>query len=310
MDDDRSLDFDFQFGKHERGALLHEARKVVVSYREELAGVGAGDTRSSAPSASDQAALALLEGFDEAVADFAAYPDVMRVEEQHFTEHGLKVPPRFQDLSKQFRFYWIRFPTVLKPATGTVFNKLQCAIQFNPGAKEPHLLPRAAMIMPDRKFQKLLGADVSLEVSIGEDFEFAAKTVKLEAKTALGELEASAGAKGSLVSKVGVVAGPFNYVWKKALVQHTAPGAEKVFWTLSSSQFSESDELAFIVVLQVPIEQKKVDVVAVLRAYHQLNLAASVGEAFKYFGKRLRDFCNAGAPTDAPTAKWNLTPSL
>jgi hypothetical protein len=248
-----------------------------------------------------------MDGFDRALAEFSGYPDVIRLEEQHFVEHGLAVPTRFRDLSKDFRFYWVRFATILKPAPGTVFNKLQCAVQFNPSSAG-HLLPRAAMILPDRKFQTMLGGDLGLDVHIGANFEFEAATPPATKTVAGAGGAASADVKAA--AKLGIVAGPFSYKIKRAIVDHTAPGAEKVYWTLSGSEFVETDDLSLVVVLQVPAAVTEVEIAAALRAYHRVNLADDFGPTLSYLRRRVTEFFKAGAPTAAPPTVWNITPNL
>jgi hypothetical protein len=300
--------FDFNFGDDDRSAFLNEARVAVSAMRMELD--DRGTATAGAPTPAEQAALVLLEGFDAAVAEFSAHPDMIKLEETHFSEHGLTVPPRFRELSQRFRFYWMRFPTVLKPAPGSAFHKLQCAVQFNPAEKDGHLLPRALMILPDRKFKEIASGNLGLSVKIDETFELKATAGELTKVAKNVGVDADAGVDAALAGKLGFVAGPFNYKWKRAEVDHTAPGASKVFWTLSSSEFTESDDMQFIIVLQVPSEVDQLEVAGALRAYHRLNPAADVGEAFKYLRTRAAEFFRAGAPTNAKATVWNLSRSL
>ena len=75
-----------------------------------------------------EAASHLLTQLEQTVAEFSAFPQVLRLAEKHFSDHGLPVPRRFQDLSKQYRFYWLQFPLTLKPLDNSLFVKLKCAV--------------------------------------------------------------------------------------------------------------------------------------------------------------------------------------
>lgn len=305
MNGSPDLSFDFTFDGEEREAILAEAKKTVGALRSELS-----DTVPGAPDAAEEAALRLLEEIDQAVARFSAYPDVIALEEKHFTAHGLTVPPRFRDLRRQARFYWLRFPVVLKPAAGTAFSKLQCAVEFNPGVLEGHLRPRAALILPDRKFQQALQFGGGLDVRIGESFEFEVDTGKLEAGGGGASATGQGKADVKLAGQLGLVAGPFTYTLKKAVIDHTAPGAEKVFWTLTGTEFIQGDDPTFVVVLQVPDGVEEVKIAAALQAYHGFDLGGgTLGEALRYLRQRVAAFFRAGAPTRDPKV-WDITPNL
>jgi hypothetical protein len=153
------------------------------------------------------------------------------------------------------------------------------------------------LILPDRRFREIAGANLDLDVRINEKFEFEAAAGGLAAVDA----KAAAGA--------GFVAGPFRYSFKRALVDHTAPGAEKVFWTMQDSTFNENDDLAFIVVLQVPKEVQTVEIAGALQASHGFDVAANLGDLLQYFGRRLTSFFKTGAPTIARQV-WNISPLL
>jgi hypothetical protein len=296
--------FQFPISSTERSAFLEEAMRTASAYRLTL-GSPQGDTLS----ARDAAALKLLSDLDREIVEFSGYPDIIRLEANHFSKHGLSVPPRFADLSTRYRFYWIRFPTVLKPAPGTLFHQLECGVHFNPHTSQGHLLPRAALILPDRKFQQVLSGNMGLELHIDENFEFAA-SARLEEQPCAARAAGAAAVDLKAAANLGVVAGPFKYSWRRALVDHTAPGAERVFWKFSDASFASDDELAFVVVLQVPIEVKSLEIAGALRAYHRFNPAAALGEVFDYLGQRLREFFIAGAPTAGVPKVWDLSKSM
>jgi hypothetical protein len=156
----------------------------------------------------------------------------------------------------------------------------------------------------------ILGADMGLELRISEDFQLTAATGPIALQGGPAKLQAGAGVDTKAATKLGVVAGPFKYSWKQAIVDHTAPGSEKVFWKLSGAEFTQSDDFSFVVVLQVPNGVEQLQIAGALRAYHGFDPAATLGEFFAYFGKRLKAFFKAGAPTTAPPTVRDVTPNL
>jgi hypothetical protein len=265
---------------------------------------------SQTSSAAIEATARLLTQLNQEVAEFSAFPDIVELEERHFTEHGLTVPIQFKDLSKQYKFYWIYFPITLFAAPNMPFHKLECAVEFNPGTTDAHLRPRAHLILPDRKFQQLLELKDSIELQIDEDFEFSADTGALDVQVGQVKAKAKAGVEAKAAGKFGLMVGPFTYCLKKALIEHSPIGAEKVFWRLSDTTLFHEDEPTLIVVLQVPRTVKRIEVAAAMQAYHQFNLAAAgLAEALSYFRKRLATFFRKGAPI-ADRKVWDITSSL
>lgn len=289
------LRFDFDFEQQDRTALLKEASWVFRGLGGEL-----GDAGEPA-AAADTAATRLLDQLNSEVACFGDYPDLLQLTEKDFTAHGLQVPVQFSDLERDYSFYWTRVPLILKPLDGQPFVKLKCALEFNPGA-DPHLRPRARLILPDRKFKTLLEANDSVEFRIGENFEFVPTLPKLPVGTASVEAKAAA--------KLGFVAGPFTYRLRRAQVDHSPAGSATVFWSLEGSEFFQENDPDLIVVLQVPREVREVKIAAAMQAYHSFRfLSATLGEAVAYIGRRLANFFKAGAPVEDKTV-WDVSHEL
>jgi len=152
---------------------------------------------------------------------------VIELKEEHFTTHGLIIPPRFKDLNLTAKFYWLRLPITLSPMENYAFTKLQCAVEFNSGATSGHLRPKAHLILPDRKFQQLL------EVSESFEFEVPSGGLKLEAGEA--KLKTGASVDAKIAAKMDFAAGSFTYRVKKTKLDHSPAGTEKVFWRTQSS---------------------------------------------------------------------------
>jgi hypothetical protein len=305
---DETLKFSYDFGGDNRAQLLTDAQ-------ETISGLGLLLDDTKAPT---EAPMKLLEELKSEVVKFGVYPEVLPLESRHFSEHGLKVPARFTDLSASHRFYWLRFPLTLHARAGLPFYKLECAVEFNPDEPAAHLRPRAQLILPNRKFRELMTAQQGLSLQIGENFEFEVKTpsVRLggDAESGLGISPAgSLAAQGAVDAKVagqlGFVAGPFNYRLRQAQIEHTEPDLEKVFWRLTGGEFFEEEPPTLIVVVKVPRAVKEVKIAAALQVYHHLTLAAPVWDALAYAGERVVNFFRGGAPKP-DTTTWDITPSL
>lgn len=309
MNDD-PLKFSFDFGDANHPDLLAEAQQTISALRLNL-----DNTQAAAVT---DAPMKLLEELKGEVAEFGVYPEVLPLEARHFSEHGLKVPVRFTDLSAGYRFYWLRLPLALHPRAGLPFYKLECAVEFNPDEAAGHLRPRAQLILPDRKFRELMTAQQGLSLQIGENFEFQAKTPSIRiggdstpgaAVSPTGSIAAEGGVDAKVAGQLGFVAGPFNYRLRQAQIEHTEPDLEKVFWRLTGGEFFEETAPTLIVVLKVPREVQAVKIAAALQAYHHLTLAAPVWDALTYAGERILNFFRRGAPKP-DTITWDITKSL
>ena len=296
-----SLDFDFDMAGVDRAELLAKTSQTIQALDAELG----ADAASMQASATD-----LFDHLNKGVARFSAFPDVIRLEEEHFTKHGLPVPLRFQELNRQNQFFWLRFPITLFAPEDMPFNKLECAVEFNPGVADGYLRPRAQMILPDRKFKQYFEANTGFELRINENFEFESGSPKLDLSAGDAHVKGQAAADAKAAGKLGFVAGPFTYRLKKATVDHSPVGTEKVLWRLTGAEFFQEDDPTLIVVLQVPRAVKDVKIAAALQAYHQFNpWTSALGKAFRYLTKRDADFFSKGAPLRDP-ATWDITPAI
>ncbi len=281
------FDFDFDFQDVSREDLLTEAERTMEALGNELG--PDTQTQESAKNAFDQ----LVEELKGSVAQFGESPEVLELEERHFTDHGLLVPVRFKDLAVNHRFYWIRLPFTFWTQDNLPFVKLECGLEFNPQTPVVGGRPLAQMILPDKKFAQQLEVTGSLNLQIGQNFEFEATSGKIEGSLGSGKASLQAGVEAKEAGKLGIMAGPFMYKMKKALIDHSPPGTEKVFWRLSGAQFFQEDVPTLIVVAKVPRDLPEVQMVAVLQAYHRPNLLA---QFFAFFSKRLASFFEKGAP--------------
>lgn len=300
---DENLGFSFDMKDIDRSALLTEAAN-----RLDLFGsVVLGDESSPKKETPEgNLARALLGD----VARFTGFPDVYKITDKDFLMKNLKVPVKFKELTEKYNFYWLYFPIALFPRQNWAFNRLELAIEFNPGASAAHSRPKAYEILPMKRFQTLLEVSDHLEVRLDENFEFSAKSGKLEAELlgAGGKLDAGVDVKAA--AGMGVVAGPFVYSIRKAKIEHTPTGMESVFWRLDGPEFFQENDPPIVVIAQVPIETKEVKIAAAMQAYRHFNyLSAPLQDAIKELPKALRGFFKGGLPL-RDEASWDITPRL
>jgi hypothetical protein len=295
--------FDFDISGLPREQVMAEAALTVRGLESELG------SEQAAPGEDAKAIEALLSQLGGVIAEFGASPDILPLTEEHFTAHGLPVPVRFRDLAVNNRFYWIRLPITLMPADGMPFVKLECAVEFNPG-QAPNLRPRASSIFPDKKFQEMMKSNTALEFGLSENLDLDASAGLPKVKGGIGSFKADASASGKLGATLGVKIGPFQYVWKRALIDNTGPGKEKVFWRIEGAEFFQEDQATFVIVLQVPRAAAEIKIAAALQAYPEISLlTANLSQVMKYLTSRAQNFFRGGAPV-RDTRVWDLSGSL
>lgn len=305
-----NMDFDFDIEITDRSALIAEAKHTLRGLSSELGDEPANSTKAQTD-ALIIAAEQLLTQLDCAVAELGAHPDVFELNEKNFAEHGLAMPLHFNDLSRNFKFYWLQIPTTLKPANNDMpFIKLKCAVEFNPGVAEGQLRPKTHTIFPDKKFKQYLELSDSLELNIGEEAEFKAMGEISEIQTGASKVSAGAGANAKVAGQMKLKIGSFEHIWKRAEVDHSTVGTEKVYWLLEGAEYFASDDPGFIVVLKVPRAVEQVNIAAALRAWPKFSLGvATPGEALRYFRETVANFFRNGAPVTSIKV-WNITTNL
>lgn len=300
MSSSNNFDFDFNFEGTDRAALLSEMSALY----SELSG------EEPSPDAATDPASRLLVQLEQEIAEFGTYPDVLKLSETDFTNRGLTVPTRFRNLSEQYKFYWLRFPVTFHLPSNWYFNKLECAVEFNPETTDGHLRPRACMILPDRKFQKQLEFSDGIELRIGDNFEFEATSGDISIQAGQAQTTAKASVEAKAASNLGLLAGPFTYSLKKAKVTHNDPGDSRVFWRIDGAEFFQENSPTLIVILQVPKVVEQVKIAAALQAYHHPDFwNAELGDVMRFVKEKTRTFFRKGTPL-RHTKPWDITPSL
>jgi hypothetical protein len=238
-----------------------------------------------------------------------AYPDVHRITDEDFLARHKPAPVATRALLDRFNFYWVRFPIGLRPQLHWAFNMLEARVEF--GADEPaHLRPKAYRILPDKRFQDLLKANMSLEFRLNESLEFEAGTGKLAAAVGPASASGSADVDAKITAGAGAVFGPFQYNVKQAKIDHSAPGLEWVFWRLDGTEFFQEDAPELITILQVPKALQRCTIRAELQAYRYFNFAAApLQAAVAQIPAMLRRFFEEGMPL-RDEKHWDITPGL
>ncbi len=298
---------DFQLEGCDRRALLADAAERLNVLSGYLGPDAAGGEPEGAgvSSAIESPQARLLKELREDVAQFTDYPIVEKITTNTFTDRGLAVPVRFQELARTSNLYCIHFPIVLFPKRGWAFNRLTASIEFNPGDPEARLRPKAYRILPEREFQTQLEAKTHLEFNLDENLEF-----KTGVDGAGAPANFSAGASAKVGAGIGIIAGPFTYRVVRAKIEHSAVGLAKVIWRLDGAEFFQEDDFPLVVVLSVPKETKQVTIAAAMQASRHFNtLSADLLEVFKELGRRFRRFAEAGMPIE-DTKSWDITGDL
>jgi hypothetical protein len=291
-----NLEFSFDLASIDRQTVLQEAGRLIDAGRSHLS------SGSMVPPTTAEGDL--VRDLIEDYAELAGMPDVYRITEKDFLDRQRPVPVRFQELSRQWRFFWVRFPIGLMPRRNWAFNRLEVKVEFNPGGT-PGTRPKSYQILPEKRFQNLLMVTDRLEVSIDEKFEFNAKAA---GDVGVAKAQATAVLGGQAGFKM--VAGPYEHRVSKAKIDNSGTGLEWVFWRLDGGEFFQENRPDLVVIVQVPREAKHFTVAAAMQAYRFFNYAAAdFQDAIKGLPSLVASFFRAGAPL-GDRKQYDLTAQL
>jgi hypothetical protein len=297
-----SLDFSFNMEGLDRNALLTEAAERL----NVLSGHLGGDVQK----AGDSPLAALVKELQGDAAEFAKSPVVQKITEERFASSNLQIGDRFKELTKQHDLYCVDFPVYLHAKRGWGFKRLEAIVEFNPENSDAMTRPKAIRILPDKQFQTQLQAGTRLEFGLDENLDFSAKSGAMEARAGSAQVSASAGAGAKASTGFKLLAGPFAYQVKKAKIDHSAVGLEKVFWRVDGAEFFQENDFPLVVVLQVPKGTKEVKVAAVMQASRTFSFfTADLQDAVGELGRKIRSFFEAGAPIQDQQL-WDITAHL
>jgi hypothetical protein len=308
-----TLEFSYTFDPGDTTQdLLTEAHDTVRVVGSPLAGgargagglesTGAGD--AAADPARD-AALRLLAQLRENVAELAAAePDLLPLSGAQLQASGGAAAPVLQGLGTGHQFYWLRIPYTLQPRADHRFDRLELAIELNPGAGARR--PRILSALPASEFVTVADATTELSIGIDEGLQF---SVAAGGAVPGGDAAAAhVAAHGS--ARLGFVAGPFHYRVRKAVIERGPLPSERVFWRISQTETLSEAPPELIAVIAVPDDVERLEVAAALQAYASgAILTMSLGDFLSYLGDKFRRFFTSGAPARS-TRTWDLTRRL
>ena len=284
-----SFDFSFDMNGVDRNALLTETAERLNVLRSDF-----GDSNEKV---ADSHLASLVNELQGDAAAFAKSPVVQKISEETFTSGKSQIGDRFKELTAKHNLYCVTFPIYLHAKSGGGFNKLEAIVEFNPEIPVPANRPKAIRILPEKQFQTQLQAGTRLEVGLDENLDFKASSGTVDIKAASAQASMTAGAGAKAATGFNFLVGPFVYHVKKAKIDHSAIGLEKVFWRLDGSEFFQEDDFPLVVVLQVPKETTEVRIAAVMQAYRHFSfLSADLQDAVSELGRRIRNFFEAGTP--------------
>jgi hypothetical protein len=200
-------------------------------------------------------------------------------------------------LARDHRFYWMRIPYTLQPRADYRFDRLEVAIEINPGAGALQR-PRILSALPAREFVTLASAVTELRVGIDEGLQFSVEA---------GE---PAHVEAGAVGRLGFVAGPFHYRVRKAVIERGPLPSERLFWRITETELLSESPPEMIAVIAVPHAAGELRIAAALQAYASgAVLTMTLGAFLTYLGAKLKQFFASGAPVQS-TRVWDLTPRL
>jgi hypothetical protein len=277
-----------------------ERENILVEAQSEIRGL----TGALGPGGQVQTyneALQEVDDFRKAIVEFGAFPDVIPFGEASFAKYGWPVPQDFDHLDKYFNFYWVRFPVLLRPAPKSSYRKLEYEVEFGPNIAEDHLKPKAHLIFPAKKFKELLSLKARLKLGVSGAVGLGASLPTPN----FSYFEISdAEAVGKVDGKVDVSIGPFDLTMRKAEIDHTAEGAQKVYWQLADTELIQTDNPSPIVVLQVPKDIQEVAVRAEMQAFHSPTLGWELMQVYDYLTSKIQNFLKGGSPVPAEPGNW------
>lgn len=294
------LDFSFVMEGIDRQVLLQEVADRLDALRGAL---GTEQKASESPEG------AFIRAFLQDNVEFAHSPIIEHITDAGFLQHNMVVPIRFKEMRKRCNFYWVEPTMILFPRRNWKFHQLEVVIEFNPDSPENELRPTAYRILPDKKFQTQLLIEGHLNIGLDENFEFQAQTgpVDMSMGPIGGKLNVRMGAKTA--GNLELTAGPFIYHIKRVQIDHTAIGAQKIFWRLNGTEFFQENTPRLVVIVRVPQEVKVLKIAAAMQAYHSMRFPSNVQEALKELPTIFQNFFKGGIPIFAETM-WDVSSRL
>ena len=291
------LGIDFQ--PDDRKMFLQELADVARNYKSSL---------GSKPGKQVEEDSAKLQEFaaelGKEVAEFSPRLSVVPLRRKLFTDLSMEVPPYIANLLGRFNFYLVDFPITLFPRPGWGFSQLECNVEFNPD-RPPTERPVAYQIFPHEEWQEVIHAWQGLTVGLDENLEFKIDPVKAAEKIAGLSAPVKAAVELKTAAKGGLVLGPFDYHVRRPKILSKGRGNVKVYWRLESEEDIMQEEPRLGVVLQVPKEVSRVDVIGAMAATRTFHFfTTGLRHVWELLSGRTKKFLEKGAPV-TDSEPWN-----
>lgn len=234
---------------------------------------------------------------------FSPVLDVKALDEQYFHALRLDIDPTLTLQFKHFFFLLVKIPITLSRKHGWAYKELRCTVEFNPGAK-PRNRPIAYQIVPAEEWVPLIALGVELQIGLDGAAEFKVDLNQLPSLEGL-DLPARTAAQIKGTAKGGLGLAFSHYLMQPKIIAK-GKGDVKVHWQLIGKQQVTYSEPSLGVVLKVPREVARVDIIGALTVFPSFHL---LGEGFWHIveslGTAARRFFKKGAPpTKAVEVVW------
>src|SRR5438094_870079 len=153
-----------QFQPGDRHLYLQELADIARDYRSAL---GPEERRGGATTALQDLTAEL--GKESVV--FSPTLPVRPLTMKLISDLHVEIPPHVGNLLRVSRFYLVDFPITMFPRPGWAFVRLDCIVEFNPGATSPKR-PTAYQIFPDEKWEEVMRAWQGFKLGVDENLEF------------------------------------------------------------------------------------------------------------------------------------------
>jgi hypothetical protein len=244
----------------------------------------------------------MKQELDSYSAEFSKVLEVYPLSEREFHAHGYQIPTSIANDLKSYKFALVNLPITLVPAHGWGFNSLDCIVTYNPD-RPVEQQPIAYQLFPSEIWQEKIRLSQQLTIGVDEFFNF----------HAVGSIPAiaSGGVGTDILGGIRLMFGPYTYSVKIPKVTVRGANSTKARWILEGEENIQQQELKLGMILKVPRQAKKVEVVSVMalrRKFH--TFTADVHYLVKFIKERSRLFFERGASPVFPPGVWDITKQL
>jgi hypothetical protein len=298
------LKFDFDFEGADSSQMLNQTRHKLLNLRGTL-GPGEKDTNDDNIRGAEEYFASLQDGKLEFT---KAEPTVFPLNRDYFKKNNLPIPKNLEALSAQSKFFWVEMPVFLVPGKWQ-FYKLQMLMEFDKDLKERKKISKVHSAFPESKFAEGIKFDGLINFGLGEDLRFkvAAGIDDVTLPSSIPLVEASAGGKlavdAKAASRFSIVAGPFSWASKRALVDCRFAG-EQVLWTISDKKSLQENSPVFIVILMTPADVVEVRLKASAQAHRLAPLTKFIARSLGLLSPKEAEWLKKGSPITLPPRSY------